>query len=80
VCCAALCCRARAQGVENKRCYELNEDEINKIRDEVGKHTTEADLVRRSRGQGRAGTGSSSSSSSSSTRIKGRARGDARST
>jgi hypothetical protein len=33
------------QGVENKRCYELNEEEINKIRDEVGKHTTEADLV-----------------------------------
>lgn len=34
------------QGVENKRCYELNEEEINKIRDEVGKYTTEADLVR----------------------------------
>jgi hypothetical protein len=35
------------QGVENKRCYELNEEEINKIREEVGKYTTEADLVRR---------------------------------
>jgi hypothetical protein len=34
------------QGVENKRCYELNEEEINKIREEVGKYTTEADLVR----------------------------------
>jgi ribosomal protein S13 len=33
------------QGVENKRCYELNEEEINKIREEVGKYTTEADLV-----------------------------------
>lgn len=41
---AAVACAA--QGVENKRCYELNEEEINKIRDEVGKHTTEADLVR----------------------------------
>eukprot|EP00879_Flechtneria_rotunda_P000865 GHRR01000992.1.p1 GENE.GHRR01000992.1~~GHRR01000992.1.p1 ORF type:complete len:160 (+),score=47.32 GHRR01000992.1:114-593(+) len=33
-------------GVENKRCYELNEEEINKIREEVGKYTTEADLRR----------------------------------
>lgn len=32
--------------MENKRCYELNEEEINKIREEVGKYTTEADLVR----------------------------------
>lgn len=40
----------RAQGVENKRCYELNEEEINKIREEVGKYTTEADLVRELRG------------------------------
>lgn len=37
--------RPAAQGVENKRCYELNEEEINKIREEVGKYTTEADLV-----------------------------------
>jgi small subunit ribosomal protein S13 len=29
------------QGVENKRCYELNEEEINKLREEVGKYTTE---------------------------------------
>lgn len=40
---AVLCCMR--QGVENKRCYELNEEEINKIREEVGKYTTEADLV-----------------------------------
>lgn len=33
------------QGVENKRTYELNEEEINRIRDEVSKYTTEADLV-----------------------------------
>lgn len=38
--------RYDVQGVENKRCYELNEEEINKIREEVGKYTTEADLVR----------------------------------
>jgi ribosomal protein S13 len=42
--CAVLLCFVR-QGVENKRCYELNEEEINKIREEVGKYTTEADLV-----------------------------------
>ncbi|KAF8069366.1 rpsM [Scenedesmus sp. PABB004] len=36
----------RDTGVENKRCYELNEEEINKIREEVGKYTTEADLRR----------------------------------
>eukprot|EP00775_Hariotina_reticulata_P005088 gene5088-5329_t len=36
----------RDTGVENKRCYELNEEEINKIREEVGKFTTEADLRR----------------------------------
>ncbi len=35
-----------AQGLENKKTYELNEEEINKIREEVGKFTTEADLVR----------------------------------
>jgi ribosomal protein S13 len=40
------CCHLGPQGVENKRCYELNEEEINKIREEVGKYTTEADLVR----------------------------------
>lgn len=33
------------QGVENKKTYELNEEEINKLRDEVGKYTTESDLV-----------------------------------
>eukprot|EP00197_Chlamydomonas_leiostraca_P003042 CAMPEP_0202868034 /NCGR_PEP_ID=MMETSP1391-20130828/10020_1 /ASSEMBLY_ACC=CAM_ASM_000867 /TAXON_ID=1034604 /ORGANISM="Chlamydomonas leiostraca, Strain SAG 11-49" /LENGTH=159 /DNA_ID=CAMNT_0049548133 /DNA_START=46 /DNA_END=525 /DNA_ORIENTATION=+ len=33
-------------GLENKKTYELNEEEINKIRDEVGKYTTEADLRR----------------------------------
>jgi hypothetical protein len=37
--------RPYMQGVENKRCYELNEEDINKIREEVGKYTTEADLV-----------------------------------
>lgn len=43
----ANCLRAMCvQGVENKRCYELNEEDINKIREEVGKYTTEADLVR----------------------------------
>jgi hypothetical protein len=35
------------QGVENKKTYELNEEEINKLRDEVGKYTTESDLVSR---------------------------------
>lgn len=34
------------QGLENKKTYELNEEEVNKIRDEVAKYTTEADLVR----------------------------------
>ncbi len=34
-----------AQGVENKKTYELNEEDINKLREEVGKYTTEADLV-----------------------------------
>ena len=34
-----------SQGVENKKTFELNEEEINKLRDEVGKYTTEADLV-----------------------------------
>ncbi len=33
------------QGVENKKTFELNEEEINKLREEVGKYTTEADLV-----------------------------------
>ncbi|PNH05769.1 30S ribosomal protein S13 [Tetrabaena socialis] len=33
-------------GVENKKTYELNEEEINKIRQEVEKYTTEADLRR----------------------------------
>ncbi|KAJ9533304.1 hypothetical protein QJQ45_026355, partial [Haematococcus lacustris] len=32
-------------GVENKKTYELNEEEINKIREEVQKYTTEADLL-----------------------------------
>ncbi len=36
---------ANAQGVENKRTFELNEEDINKLRDEVGKYTTESDLV-----------------------------------
>ena len=35
----------RDTGVENKKTYELNEEEINKLREEVGKYTTEADLV-----------------------------------
>eukprot|EP00983_Pelagomonas_calceolata_P052923 1143070-Pelagomonas_calceolata.AAC.3 len=34
------------QGIENKKTYELNEEEVNRIREEVGKYTTEADLVR----------------------------------
>ena len=36
----------RDTGVENKKSFELNEEEINKIREEVGKYTTESDLVR----------------------------------
>ena len=40
-----LCRPFYLQGVENKRCYELNEEEINKLREEVGNYTTEADLV-----------------------------------
>lgn len=32
--------------MENKKTYELNEEEINKLRSEVEKYTTEADLVR----------------------------------
>lgn len=36
----------RDTGVENKKTYELNEEEINKLREEVGKYTTEADLRR----------------------------------
>ncbi len=40
--------------MENKKTYELNEEEINKLRQEVEKYTTEADLVRsRFRTQGR---------------------------
>ena len=35
----------RDTGVENKKSFELNEEEINKIREEVGKYTTESDLV-----------------------------------
>ncbi|MEW5298868.1 MAG: hypothetical protein WDW38_000397 [Sanguina aurantia] len=35
-----------SSGVENKKTYELNEEEINKIRDAVGEYTTEADLRR----------------------------------
>lgn len=53
--CAVLASPVIAQGVENKRCYELNEEEINKIREEVGKYTTEADLVREAGGGGGAG-------------------------
>jgi ribosomal protein S13 len=34
------------QGVENKKTYELGEDEVNKLREEVGKYTTESDLRR----------------------------------
>ena len=36
----------RDTGVENKKSFELNEEEINKIREEVGKYTTESDLRR----------------------------------
>ena len=36
----------RRQGVENKKTYELSEEEINKLREEVGKYTTESDLRR----------------------------------
>jgi small subunit ribosomal protein S13 len=36
----------RDAGVENKRTHELTEEEITKLRDEVGKYTTEADLRR----------------------------------
>ncbi|GFR46381.1 hypothetical protein Agub_g7963 [Astrephomene gubernaculifera] len=36
----------RDAGIENKKTYELNEEEINKIRQEVEKYTTEADLRR----------------------------------
>lgn len=36
----------RNTGLENKKTYELNEEEINKIREEVAKYTTEADLRR----------------------------------
>ncbi|KAG2452723.1 hypothetical protein HYH02_002955 [Chlamydomonas schloesseri] len=36
----------RDTGVENKKTYELNEEEINKLRSEVEKYTTEADLRR----------------------------------
>jgi ribosomal protein S13 len=34
------------QGVENKRTYELSEEELTKLRMEVAKYQTEADLVR----------------------------------
>ncbi|KAF5826114.1 plastid ribosomal protein S13 [Dunaliella salina] len=33
-------------GIENKKTYELNEEEVNRIREEVGKYTTESDLRR----------------------------------
>jgi small subunit ribosomal protein S13 len=36
----------RDAGVENKRTHELSEDEVTRLRDEVGKYTTEADLRR----------------------------------
>jgi len=36
----------RDTGVENKKTYELSEEDINKLREEVGKYTTEADLRR----------------------------------
>ncbi|EFJ42041.1 plastid/chloroplast ribosomal protein S13 [Volvox carteri f. nagariensis] len=36
----------RDTGVENKKTYELNEEEVNKLRQEVDKYTTEADLRR----------------------------------
>jgi ribosomal protein S13 len=39
------CAPLNAQGVENKKTYELNEEEINKLRDEIIKYTTESDLV-----------------------------------
>jgi len=38
-------CFPHIQGVENKKAFELNEEEINKIREEVGKYITESDLV-----------------------------------
>jgi ribosomal protein S13 len=33
------------QGVENKKAFELSEEDINKLREEVGKYVTESDLV-----------------------------------
>ncbi|KIY98479.1 hypothetical protein MNEG_9481 [Monoraphidium neglectum] len=36
----------RDTGVENKKTYELNEEDINKLREEVAKYTTESDLRR----------------------------------
>ncbi|GBF94743.1 30S ribosomal protein chloroplastic [Raphidocelis subcapitata] len=36
----------RETGVENKKTYELSEEDINKLREEVGKYTTESDLRR----------------------------------
>jgi hypothetical protein len=37
------------QGVENKKTFELDEEDINKLRDEVQKYTTESDLVSQDR-------------------------------
>ncbi|GAX80152.1 hypothetical protein CEUSTIGMA_g7590.t1 [Chlamydomonas eustigma] len=36
----------RDTGVENKKAFELNEEDINKLREEVSKYTTESDLRR----------------------------------
>jgi len=36
----------RDAGVDNKRTHELSEEELTRLRDEVGKYTTEADLRR----------------------------------
>jgi hypothetical protein len=33
------------QGIENKKTYELNEEETNRLREEITKYTTESDLV-----------------------------------
>ncbi len=33
------------QGIENKKTYELSEEETNRLREEITKYTTESDLV-----------------------------------
>lgn len=49
----------RVQGVENKKTFELSEEDVNKIRLEVEKYTTEADLVRGKAGGGAGGVAAS---------------------